>query len=105
MLSCMSDEEVLAVLDASALVRRTPKTIVSRSALMAEIRAARKQGFAIAVEQIYEGEISAAVALTGLVDQRPAAVNVSVPLSRWTERAVKEDLLPVLQTLASSIRR
>lgn len=103
MLSCMPEDRVAAILDASKLVKRTPKTLTSKSALMAEIRKARRQGFTIAVEQIYDGEISAAVPVGGVADPQPAAVNVSVPLSRWTESTVRERLIPILSRLAVAI--
>jgi IclR family acetate operon transcriptional repressor len=86
LLAQLPDAEVSALLAAEeALPRLTPRSITSRSALLAELRKVREAGCAVNLEESEEGVASVAIAVRG---QQHAAVVVSAPVSRMTEQTI-----------------
>lgn len=105
MLAFLDEAVVEAILDHSELRKFTPKTIVSRSALMQELREIRKQKYSLAAEQCYVGELSAAAPIFDSRGMPVAAINVSVPTSRWNAEQVVEKLVPLIIEKAAAISR
>jgi PcaR/PcaU/PobR family beta-ketoadipate pathway transcriptional regulator len=103
MLAYLDDDEVSAVLDRSELRKFTAKTLITRSGLLRELKAVRQQGYALAEEQCYIGEISAAAPVMNGEGRPIAAVNVSVPTNRWSRAAVREKLVPAIIEAAATI--
>jgi len=83
MLSTLPEEEVLAVLDASTLVRHTPKTITSRRAIKARLTAAKVDGFVRTEDEYYIGDISTAAPITNAQGRAVGAINIAVSRARW----------------------
>jgi IclR family pca regulon transcriptional regulator len=104
-LAFLDDMAAEAVLERSDLRKLTSKTVVSRSAVQRELKAVRQQGYAIAEEQCYLGEISAAAPILDNLGRPIAALNVSVPTSRWSVAEVRAKLVPVVIATAAAISR
>jgi DNA-binding IclR family transcriptional regulator len=106
LLSCLTDEEVEAVLP-TELVSLTPNTIVDRRALFTELDAVRNRGWSHEVEQGTEGVACVAVA----VDYRiPAtdAISCSMPAKLADDdevHRVAEALQRHTRVLAATLRR
>jgi DNA-binding IclR family transcriptional regulator len=88
----------------AALPRLTPRSITSRSALLAELRRVRADGCAVNREESEEGVASVAVAVRGPRQAPAAALTVSAPVSRMTEETtmrIKKELLEQAAWLAA----
>jgi len=85
--------------------RHTPKTIVQKRPLRAEIERVRERGFAIVDEELELGLRSIAVPVRRAGDRVVAAVNVGVHAARFTPATMERDFLPVLQAAAAEIGR
>jgi DNA-binding IclR family transcriptional regulator len=87
LLAELPDAEVSALFaDEAALPRLTPRSITTRSALLAELRKVREAGCAVNQEESEEGVASVAIAVRGRPHVPVAALVVSAPLSRMTEQ-------------------
>ena len=79
--------------------RYTPNTIVDLGKLEALLDEAREVGYAWANEEYYRGDLNFAIAVRDARGTALAAVNVSLPTSRWTIEAGREQIVPhLLQT-------
>jgi IclR family pca regulon transcriptional regulator len=87
------------------LVRHTPKTIVDRRAFRAELLRVQAQGFAVVDEELELGLRSIAVPVVRADGTVLAAINVGAHAARLDVRALKRDILPVLQSAAAEIAR
>ena len=99
-LAFLDEKAAAAIIDRSTLRKITPKTIASRAGVLRELKTVRSSGYAIAEEQCYLGEISIAAPIFNGQGQPMAALNASVPNSRWTADRVRDklSLLVVLET-------
>jgi IclR family pca regulon transcriptional regulator len=104
LLSALSEVELRRVLDAiSPLPQYTPKSIVDRAELLAELRQVRKQGWALVDQELELGLRSLAVSIRDAGGCVVAALNVGTQASRWTVSALSKDALPVLKAAALQI--
>jgi DNA-binding IclR family transcriptional regulator len=74
-------------------------------ALRQELARIRRQGYAIAQEQCFDGEISAAAPIFNISGHPIAAINVSIPMSRWTLARVEADLVPLVRWVSTEASR
>ena len=74
----------------AALPGLTPRSITSRSGLLAELRKVREAGCAVTHEESDEGVASVAIAVRGRQHVPVAALVVSAPLSRMTEETTEK---------------
>jgi IclR family pca regulon transcriptional regulator len=86
-------------------VRYTTRTIVDRQAFRAELARVAAQGYAIVDEELELGLRSIAVPVTRADRAVVAAINVGAHAARLDVRALKRDVLPVLQSAAAEIGR
>ncbi len=107
LLAALPEAEVSAMFaDEAALPRLTPRSITSRSALLAELRQVRADGCAVNREESEEGVASVAVAVHGPRQAQAAALTVSAPVSRMTEAArqrIKQELQVQAAWLAAQL--
>jgi IclR family transcriptional regulator, acetate operon repressor len=73
-----------AVMPAGPLQARTPKTITTRQALDAELRAVRERGYAVTGEELEPGLVAVAAPVFAGGQAPIAAISVSGPASRLT---------------------
>lgn len=85
------------------LARLTPRTIVDRKELRAEIDRVRTQGYAIVDQELEMGLRSMAVPIRTPDGAPVAAVNVGVQAGRVDTRTLQRDILPVLEAAARNL--
>lgn len=95
-LAFLDEAQAERVLAASELRRFTPKTVVAKAQLRRELATAREAGYAVAEEQCYLGEISIAAPIFGPGGEPVAALNASLPVSRWSADRVRAELAPIV---------
>lgn len=83
----------------------TPHTDTDPSVLNAMLVETTTQGYAIVMNQTVVGDISVAAAITDQFGQPIAAINISVPTTRWTRAKAQAQLVPYVQLAATSISR
>jgi IclR family pca regulon transcriptional regulator len=85
------------------LTRHTPRTIVDKNELRAEIDRVRAQGYAIVDQELEIGLRSMAVPIVGAGRRVVAAMNVGVSAGRADRQTLQKEFLPVLQRAAAEI--
>ena len=88
------------ILADSDLVPLTPHTEVQRRKLLARIEQAALKGYSIVSDQAVIGDISLAAPVVGPDGLARAAVNISVPSSRWTVEAAESRMARHVQAAA-----
>lgn len=107
LLSLLSDEEALAVLESVERRKLTPHTRTDVGELMAEIGKVREQGYCWQVSEFIEKEISVSAPVTD-ADGKSAAIIVTSLLKKVTPETCQnfiDETLPALLATASSISR
>lgn len=104
-LARLPQAERLDILKRSKLMQITPHTETQMDALLARIERAAEQGYAVVTNETVMGDISVAAPITDLRGVAVAAINISVPTTRWTPEAVEEKLAQHVQVAATSISR
>ena len=102
-LSTMSDDEAMALISRSRLVAYTAHTKTAPEAILAEVRKARLQGFALTEQETSIGDISIAAPLRRPDGSSTAAVNLSVAFADWTGADVALKLGPKIVEAARAI--
>jgi IclR family pca regulon transcriptional regulator len=103
LLSDLPKDELAKFLGAATIQRRTPKSIVSRKQLVAEIGKAAEQGFAIVDEELEIGLRSIAVPIRDRQGKIVAAINVSTQSARFSTEEMERQILPKLRKAARAI--
>ena len=104
-LSGLPDSEIAATLERSELTKFTEHTITDRSLLMKEIHRVRDNRFACCINEYYQGDLALAVPVYGRSGRMEAALQLSVPSSKWeAEQAIKH-FVPKMQAAASLMQR
>ncbi|UYF99879.1 MULTISPECIES: IclR family transcriptional regulator C-terminal domain-containing protein [unclassified Halomonas] len=99
------DEPALdAYLERIALTRHTDKTVVDKHALRQRIDTVRKQGYAIADQELDSGLRSLAVPAFNASGHLLGAINISTNAARIDMDTLLGDYLPLLQDKAAQIR-
>lgn len=83
----------------------TPHTELSDEGLLAQIHAARRQGWCLVNQELEEGLISIAAPLTNRAGQVTAALNISGQANRSSAEQMREQLLPALLQASQTISR
>lgn len=105
LLSALPEAELLPILKASERTARTRFTVTDVNELVAKIGQVRSQGWCLVNQELEEGLISMAVAVTDGSGQYVAALNVSGQANRTSARVMQETMLPALQATAQTISR
>lgn len=103
MLAFMPRESVEEVFAQSELRLLTPHTVTDPADLMAALDDVRRQGYALAVDQCYLGDLTAAAPILNPQGLPVAAINVSVPTNRWNQEDVVTKLVPDLVEAAAHV--
>lgn len=102
-LSRFSKAERLEVLQKTPLNAITPHTETDPKRLMARIQEAADKGYAIVMNETVLGDISVAAPITDHRGMAVAAINISVPTTRWTLATAQDKLASHVQVAAASI--
>jgi IclR family pca regulon transcriptional regulator len=103
LLAGLPDDEVLRLLQASALEARTKHTITDIDALLAKVQQARRQGWCMINQELEEGLVSLAAPIVNRSGRTVAALNISGQVNRTTPRQMQETMLPALRAAAREV--
>jgi IclR family pca regulon transcriptional regulator len=109
MLAGLSDSDLERLLTKHPVEQLTPKTRTTKSALLAEIKAVRTQGYAVVNQELEVGLKSLAVPIRDLQGQPIAAINIAGPATSDSNtfeprilKALNECAMRIAQDLRSS---
>jgi IclR family transcriptional regulator, pca regulon regulatory protein len=102
-LSARPEDEAEAIIGGSDLVPYTPRTMTEREQVLDLIRQARRDGYAFAEEEYYRGDINVAAPVLGAGGRSVAAINISVPVSRWSLEDARRRLAPLVMDTARAV--
>jgi IclR family KDG regulon transcriptional repressor len=104
-LSALPLPEVSAILDQSRLVAKTPKTLISKEAILSQLETVRADGYALDLEELEEGLVCVAASVLDMQGRPVAALSCSGPKQRMSEERVRRiaDLLKLHARQASYI--
>jgi IclR family pca regulon transcriptional regulator len=103
LLSGLDENQLATFLDKAVLKPNTPKTITDPAALREAVNKVRRDGFAIADEELELGLRSVAVPIHDGTGRIVAALNVSTQTARFSVADMKRDILPRLKEAAARI--
>jgi len=89
-LSRLPEDEAVAILERSDRKAHTPLTTWKLDDLVKKLRVSREQGYATAFDEFYRGDASIAAAVVAANNRPEGAINIAVPLSRFSPEAVIE---------------
>jgi len=104
-LSRFSLAQRLEILHRTRLVPITPLTEINPEKLLARVQAAAEKGYAITANESVMGDISVAAPIVDQHGMAVAAINISVPTTRWTVATAEKELVPHVQVAATSISK
>jgi len=104
-LSALSEQERLSLLKRTPLEPMTPFTVTDPDKLLKRIRAAATRGYAVVMNETVMGDISVAAAIIDQHGRAVAAINISVPTTRWTRERAEAELVQHVQVAATSISK
>ncbi len=104
-LSRLSEAELRDILARTELTQITPYTQTNPNVLMKRVRRAGEMGYAVITNETVMGDIAVAAAITDEHGRAVAAINVSVPTSRWTPEKAEAELAQHVQVAATSISK
>ncbi|WP_416046876.1 IclR family transcriptional regulator [Cupriavidus basilensis] len=104
-LSRLPEDECDAILTAVERVAITPYTEVHLGKLRRRIQQAAEKGYAIIANETVMGDISVAAPILDHRGRPVAAINISVPTSRWTPDKVESELAKHVQVAATSVSK
>lgn len=99
-LSRLPEKECDAILRASRRVALTPSTELDLDRLRQRIRTAAARGYSIVANESVVGDISLAAPVLDQGGWPVAAVNISVPVARWTVEQAETELANHVQATA-----
>ena len=103
LLAQLADADARGRLGPEPYERRTQFTPLTWPAVAAQLASIRDSGYALSVEQYELGLCACAFPIVVADPINIYALNVSVPLTRWSEQRVAEQLVPALRRAATDI--
>ena len=103
LLSALTPEAMMKVLQTSERTVRTRYTVTDVDELAVKIAQVRQQGWALVDQELEEGLVSMACPVTDRAGQTIAAINISGQANRTSAKVMQETMLPLLLTAAQSI--
>ena len=94
-LSTLPDERVEDILGQVPRTTYTAQTLTDPDAIMAEIKTARTEGFAVVTDEFIQGEIAIGVAIAREPGQPLGAIHVAGSLSEWTRDSFVAKIAPL----------
>jgi IclR family transcriptional regulator, pca regulon regulatory protein len=99
-LSGLPTAEVQKILRRGPLKPYTPQTLTDPVEILKQVEAAREAGYSWADQEYYRGDLTIAAPVFGDDGAPVAAVNISVPSSRWSLADLRSKLSSVLMETA-----
>lgn len=104
-LSRLPEERVKEILAQTPLDPMTHFTEINPKKLLERIRVAARRGYAMVENETVLGDISIAAPITDHGGTAVAAINISVPTTRWSLERVEAELAKHVQVAATSISK
>lgn len=104
-LSALPEDERLDILKRTSLERLTPFTVTDPKALLERVRVAAQRGYAVIMNETVMGDISVAAPIIDEHGRAVAAINISVPTTRWTPERAEAELVQHVHVAATSISK
>lgn len=101
----LSDAEVDEIIARSDRREITPKTITDPEGIRAKVREARENGYALALEEILQGEIAIAAALLAPDGTPLGAIHIAGSLSEWDAETYCRRFAPLVAEAAGALNR
>ncbi len=102
-LSALPVADAASYIERSNRVAYTAHTVTDTGELLTLLRQAHTDGFSLITEEIYVGDIAIGACVVNADGQPLAAINVSVPFSRWRPEQVLSELAPQLVNTARAV--
>lgn len=102
LLAHLDEEDARARLGPEPYPARTPFTKTRWRDLLPDLRRIRARGYSLS-QQEYELGLNACAVPVWEGDRVCAAINVSIPVSRWSARRLRREILPALHQAAEAI--
>lgn len=102
-LSALPVEAAADIVNRSNRVTHTVHTLTDATVIMERLKQARSDGFALALEETYVGDIALGAPIVNADGQPLGAINISVPFSRWRPEDAVRELAPHLVDTARAI--
>jgi DNA-binding IclR family transcriptional regulator len=103
-LASLPDKELRAFLERMTYVRRTPRSLTSRAAILADLRRTRTRGYSINNEEYILGLISIGAALVGVDGNVLGAVSFDTTTVQFTVDEAERRFAPAVVELAKEIQ-
>lgn len=103
LLANLPDDELDEFLSTAELQGYRPKTITDPGALRKELMQVRRQGYALADQEVEDGLVAIAVPVHDRSGRAVAAINLSTHIARRNAKSVRAELLEPLQRAARAI--
>ena len=104
-LSALPEEERLDLLKRTPPAPLTPFTETDPKALLERVRVAARRGYAVIMNETVMGDISVAAPIIDEHGRAVAAINISVPTTRWTKERAEAELAQHVHVAATSISK
>lgn len=102
-LSCLSDAEARALLEATPRPARTAATLTSVDDIMAKVAECRRVGYATNCEELFLGDMGIAAPVVDSRGRPVATVHLAPPTSRWTLEDAQRKLGPMVIECARAV--
>lgn len=102
-LSALPAEVAASYIERSNRVAFTAHTVTDPAEILELLRRARTDGFSLITEEIYVGDIAVGANIVNADGEPLAAINLSVPFSRWRPEQVLSELAPQVVNTARAI--
>jgi len=104
-LAALPEAQQQDLLKRTRLEPLTPHTITDPDQLMEQVHLAARRGYSIQINQSVMGDISVAAPIIDEHGRAIAAVNISVPTTRWTTERAEAELVQHVHVAATSISK
>jgi len=104
-LSALPEDERIDLLKRTPLEPLTPYTVTDPDRLLERVRVAAKRGYAVIMNETVMGDISVAAPIIDEHGRAVAAINISVPTTRWTRERAEAELVQHVHVAATSISK
>ncbi len=102
-LSALSAEARERLVPPEPLQPRTPRTARRRAEVLARIERAARLGYALNDQEAFVGDVSVAAPVLDGQGRPAGAINIAVPLPRWSLARVRAELAPLVVQTARRI--
>lgn len=103
MVAHLSPDEIEAAIGQAQFTRYARQTILTVADLRKRLLEVREQGYSLAVDEAYDGDISIGAPVFDQAGRPQSAVSIAVLGSSWTPAQARKKLAPILLELAKAI--